>query len=442
MRDVELYQAVLGLQAPWTVINVGLDVTAQQVTVTVEPGPGPSPCPECQERVPGDDRKRRRWRHLDTCQFTTWIQADVPRVSGPLHGVKQIAVPWAEPGSQFTAWFARLAIDLLRECSVKGAAGVLRLTWDEAWGIKERAVARGLSRRPQDVVPHLGVDEKALAKRHRSLTVVADRDRSRVLYLAEDRKQKRLDGFWATLTPTQRDGIAAIAMDMGEPYTQSTGTHLAEAETTIVFDTFHVATHLHDAVARVRRTEHRALQERDDRRLTGTKSLWLMRPKDMTAEQHATFRTRPRTDLQVARAWPLKERFRQFWDYPYLGAARTCFARWFWRATPRRLTPVAEVATLIRRHLPNGLTYLQHGITNAGLAAVNATIQWVKKTARGFRNVERFKTAIYFQWGGLDLYPHESRKSPKKEDEPGVISRVPETHKEASSIHPGLRWFQ
>jgi transposase len=147
MRDFDLYQAVLGLKAPWTVVNVELDVKGEQVTVTVEAGAGPYPCPECQEGVPGYDRKRRRWRHLDTCQFTTWIQADLPRVSCPTHGVKQIALPWAEPGSQFTAWFERLAIDLLRECSVKGAAGLLRITWDEAWGLKARAVARGLSRR-------------------------------------------------------------------------------------------------------------------------------------------------------------------------------------------------------------------------------------------------------------------------------------------------------
>ena len=409
MRDFELYQAVLGLQAPWTVVNVELDVKGQQVTVSVEPGPGPYACPECQEPVPGYDRKRRRWRHLDTCQFTTWIQADVPRVNCPTHGVKQIAVPWAEPGSQFTAWFERLAIDVLRECSVKGAAGLLRLTWDEAWGIKERAVARGLSRRTQEGVVHLGVDEKAIAKRHRYLTVVANLTRSRVLYLAEDRKQESLDGFWATLTPAQRDGIAAIAMDMWEPYIQSTRAHLPEAETKIVFDKFHVAKHLHDAVDRVRRTEHRVLTQTGDRRLTGTKYLWLMRPKAMTAEQAATFRALQRTDLKVARAWILKERFRQFWDYTYRGAAQNFFARWFWRATHSRLRPMAEVATLIRRHFPNVLTYLRHGITNAGLEAVNATIQWVKKTARGFRNVEHFKTAIYFHCGGLDLHPTHTK---------------------------------
>jgi transposase len=409
MRDVELYQAVLGVQAPWAVVTVELDVKRQPVVVTVDAGPGPYPCPECQERVPGYDRKRRRGRHLDTCQFTTWSQADVPRVTCPPHGVQQPAIPWAEPGSQCTAWFERLAIDLLRECSVKGAAGLLRITWDEAWGIKERAVARGLSRRTQAVVPHLGVDEQAIAKRPRDLTVVADLERSRVLYLAEDRTQESLDGFWTTLAPAQRDGIEAIAMDRWEPYLQSPRAHLAEADTTIVFDTFHVAKHLHDAVDGVRRMEHRALTQTGDRRLTGTKYLWLMRPKDMTAEPRATFRALQRTDLKVARAWALKERFRQFWDCTYRGAAQNFFARWFWRATHSRLRPMAEVAKLSRRHLPNVLTYLQPGITNAGLEAVNATIQWVKNTARGFRNVEPFKTAISFPCGGLDLYPTHTK---------------------------------
>ena len=409
MRDIELYRAILGLPAPWTVLSVNLDVKGQQVTVQVHAGDGPFACPECQAEAPGYDRKPRRWRHLDTCQFTTWIEAEVPRIECPTHGVKQVRVPWAEPGSQFTALFERLAIDLLRECAVQGAADLLRITWDEAWGIKARAVTRGLARRGREVVVHLGVDEKAIAKRHRYLTVVADLDRSRVLALAEDRKQESLDGFWATLTPAQREGIEAIAMDMWEPYVQSTLAHVDDATAKIVFDKFHIAKHLHDAVDKVRKAEHRALQEAKDDRLTGTKYLWLMRPQAMTDAQRATFRNLLRCDLKVARAWALNERFRHFWGYIYPGAAQRFFARWFWRATHSRLTPMAAVAKLIQRHLPNVLTYLRHRLTNAGLEAVNATIQWVKKTARGFRNVEHFKTAIYFHCGGLDLYPHETR---------------------------------
>ncbi|GIW55731.1 MAG: ISL3 family transposase [Nitrospiraceae bacterium] len=325
------------------------------------------------------------------------------------HGIRQIRVPWAEPGSQFTALFERWAIDLLRECSVKGAAGLLRITWDEAWGIKARAVKRGLARREHEVVAHLGVDEKAIAKRPRDLTVVADLDRSRVLHLADDRKQESLDAFWATLTPEQRAGIQAVAMDMWEPYVQSTHAHLPEAAAKIVFDKFHVAKHVHEAVDAVRKAEHRALKQAGDERLTGTKSLWLMRPQDMSEEQRRTFRTLRQGELKVARAWALKERVRQLWQYRYPGAAQRFFARWFWWATHSRLRPMAEVAKLIRRHLPNVLTYLQHGITNAGLEAVNAVIQWVKKTARGFRNVEHFKTAIYFHCGGLDLYPTHTK---------------------------------
>src|SRR5262245_52931338 len=173
MRDVELYRAILGLTPPWTVVSVELDVSGQRVVVQVDAGAGPFVCPECGTAGIRYDRKPRRWRHLATMQFTTWIEADVPRVECAIHGVRQIRIPWAEPGSQFTALFERLAIDLLRECSLTGAGRLLRITWDEAWGIKGRAVKRGLARRGQENVPHLGVEEKAIAKRHRYLTLVA-----------------------------------------------------------------------------------------------------------------------------------------------------------------------------------------------------------------------------------------------------------------------------
>ncbi|MGE0474386.1 MAG: transposase family protein, partial [Nitrospirales bacterium] len=95
MRDIELYRAILGLQEPWMVMNnVELDMPGQQVVVTVDSGPGPFPCPICQTPALGYDRKLRRWRHLDTCQFTTIIQAEVPRVQCSTHGVKQLAIPW------------------------------------------------------------------------------------------------------------------------------------------------------------------------------------------------------------------------------------------------------------------------------------------------------------------------------------------------------------
>lgn len=137
------------------VVDADLDVQGQQVTVTA--GDGPFLCPECQTGVPGYDKKPRRWPHLDTCQLTTWIVADVPRVECLTHGAKQIRVPWAEPGDQFTALFERFAIDVLRQCSVQGGADLVRMNCDEAWGTKARALARGLPRLGQEVVAHLGL---------------------------------------------------------------------------------------------------------------------------------------------------------------------------------------------------------------------------------------------------------------------------------------------
>jgi len=82
MRDINLYKAILGLAPPWTVVNVKLDVMGQQITVQVQVADGPFPCPECQTTFPGSDRKPRRRRHLDTCQFTS-----LDRGRGPAGGV-------------------------------------------------------------------------------------------------------------------------------------------------------------------------------------------------------------------------------------------------------------------------------------------------------------------------------------------------------------------
>ena len=51
------------------------------------------------------------------------------------------------------------------------------------------------------------------------------------------------------------------------------------------------------------------------------------------------------------------------------------------------------------------MTYYQHPVTNAMSEGLNSQIQKIKSMAHGFRNIEHFKTAIYFHCGGLELYP-------------------------------------
>src|SRR5712692_4997672 len=379
MRDRELYATILGVTAPWTVDRVDLDVAGGAVHVWLARTEGaPAQYPECQRPCTIYDHRDREWRHLDTCQLQTRLHARVPRVDCPTHGVLQSVVPWATPGSKFTLLFERLAIDWLREAAVTAVGRQLKLGWDAVWGIERRAVARGLARRATLTLRHVGVDEKSFQRRHDYVTVVSDLDGARVLFVADDRKQESLEAFWALgLTAAQRTALEAIAMDMWAPYVQATRAQVPDADAKIVFDRFHCAKHLNEGVDRVRRAEHRELQARGDTRLTGTKYAWLRHPDRFTRA-----------------AW------RAF------GASRTFFRRWYFWATHSRLQPMIEKARMLKTHLPNILTYLRHRITNATAEGLNSKIQWIRYTARGFRNRENFKTAIYFHCGGLDLYPH------------------------------------
>jgi transposase len=236
---------------------------------------------------------------------------------------------------------------------------------------------------------------------------VCDLEARCVLYVADDRKQQSLEAFWALgLTEPQRQGLVGIAMDMWAPYIQATRVRIPDADAKIVFDVFHCAKHLNEGVDRVRRAEHQALRAVGDTRLTGTKYTWLRNPTHFRPDQWRAFKALRTSKLQVARAWALKEAAANLWMYRSVPAARAFFKRWYFWATHSRLKPMIEKARLLKRHLPNILTYLTHRITNATAEGLNSKIQWIRYTARGFRNRAHFKTAIYFHCGKLDLYPH------------------------------------
>src|SRR5688572_30040392 len=102
MHDRDLYARILGILPPWTVGEVELDEAQQEVCVyLLIDRSEPLKCPTCQKVAPRYDFRTRRWRHLDTCQYRTILLAEVPRVECPEHGIHQIRVHWAEPGSRF-----------------------------------------------------------------------------------------------------------------------------------------------------------------------------------------------------------------------------------------------------------------------------------------------------------------------------------------------------
>jgi len=407
MQDRQLYQQILGIVSPWSVERVELALEEGKVRVFLTHASGAAwCCPECSRACPLHDHQEERvWRHLDTCQYQTLLCAALPRTDCPEHGVKVVRVPWAEPHSRFTALFERLVIDWLQDASQSAVAERMGLSWDEVHAIMHRAVKRGLARREAEPIPRLGVDEKAFRKGHRYVTLVNDLDQGRVLYVAAERKQESLDGFWNTITPAQLASIEAVAMDMWEAYEKSVRKHLPNAADKIVYDKFHIAQHLGEAVDRIRRKEHKALQAEGDSRLTGTKYDWLRNPNNFTADAWRDFAALRNSKLKTARGWALKEQGMVMWDFKTETQARRHFSWWYRWATHSRLKPMIEKAKMLEARLPNILTYLKHRITNAASESLNSKIQWVKYTARGFRNFNNFVTAIYFHCGGLKLAP-------------------------------------
>jgi transposase len=334
----------------------------------------------------------------------------VPRVACPRHGVRQATVPWAAPSSRFTASFEAWAIAVLLKTDVQGAAQLLRISWDQAWGIMERAVARGQRRKRRRVIRSLGIDEKAVGKGQDYFTLVIDLGRSTVEYIGEGRNAASLDGFYEQLTARQLAGIEAVAMDMWQPYFCSTCQHVPQARAKIVFDRYHVMTHMNRAVDTVRKQEHRALRSQGDETLSGTKYLWLFAEENLPAAHQERFALLQRRHLKTSRAWALKEMLRDLWNYRRRGWALRHFQGWYQWAVRCRLLPVRKVAQMIKGHLENVLTYFGHRITTAACEGLNSKIQSIKHSAFGFRNRDNFRTAIFFHCGGLNLFPATHKK--------------------------------
>jgi transposase len=382
MRDIDVFTQLLSLERPWAVDEVIFDAKGESIGVFVgHRGNARFRCPKCGAVLPlYDHTPPRKWRHLDHGSWLTLVFARVPRVACLFHGIQRVRLPWALPGSRFTFGFEKQAIDTLLEADVLGASRLLRLSWDETWGLMKRAVERGLKAKRRRVIPYLGADEKAIAKRHRYVTLIGDLERGTIEFIAFDRKKSSLDAFYQSLSPRQLAGIRAVAMDMWEPYISSTLQHVPDAANKIVFDRFHVMKHMLEAVDSVRKAEHRVLQAQDDDTLKGTKYFWFFSEENVPEKDADRFAYLKRLHLKTSRAWAIKECLRDLWNYQHKHAARRHWQAWHAWAIRSRLKPVVKAARMIEGHLENVLTYCEHRITNATIEGLNSKIQTVKKT--------------------------------------------------------------
>lgn len=429
LETTDFFADILGIRAPWLVVRVLTNHCQKKVDVYVDHEKNiQARCPECQEFFSiYDHGVEREFRHLDVCQLATIIHVRLPRVKCPRHGVLQIASEFGEERAGITHAFERRILDIAQVCDIQAAAGLCDVGWDQCWGIIERAVERGMSRKPHRIPEHIGVDEKSIAKGHVYETLVYDQQRGTVEFVCDDRGQDSLEAYYKQFETKELADVQSVAMDMWDPYIAATKAYIPNAQKKIVFDRYHVMKYVVDAVDAVRKNEHRSLMKKGVETLKGTKYLWLTSNENLSEDGQKEFEELRKKKLKVARAWAIKEHIRSMWDYFYEGCMRKFFAHWYWWATHCRLEPIIKAAITLKRHLDNIVTHAKHHVSNALGESINSKIEKIKRIACGFRNRSHYRIAIFFHCGGLDLYARP-RKGPSLRIRPFITQPVGDTH--------------
>ncbi len=396
---------------------MSLDVESSTVTVRLDYDATPSDtatarlfaCPTCGSAARVYDRREERlWRHLDSCQFQTFLAASLPRVSCPTHGILTASVFWAEPNARFTVLFEAFAIRVLQATGVQSrVARLLHLSPGQVHDLMGRAVERGLQRRDgAEPLEHLSVDEKSHQSGHHYISVLSDPQGKRVLDVGEGRGQQAVEAlFTSVIGEEQRPGIRSASMDMWPAFLNAREVVFPQADT--VHDRYHIAAYLGEAVDKTRRNEHRTLTRQDDATLNKTKYLWLRSQANLTDKLKAALDALTSLDLETAKVWAFKESFRQFFACATQDEAKRFFENWHESALALGNTYLTKVAQMLKKHIAGLLAYIQHRVTNATAESLNALIQQIKANAKGFRKWQSFRIAILFFLGKLYLQPHK-----------------------------------
>jgi transposase len=280
--------------------------------------------------------------------------------------------------------FERLAVDVMLECSINATRKILRISWEEADGIQQRAVKRGLARKPPSLPRKVCIDEKSVGQGHDyvSLVIRVDGQGPAIDYIASGRTEDALKPYWDGLSDEALQGIECVAMDLWEPFIKSVRTHVPDANSKIVHDPFHLVQHMNKAVDAVRRHEVNLLSSKDAKPLKGTRQMWLYGMENLPKKWASSLKAFKESKFKTTRAWHLKEMFRGLYQCENPIQAHAYWKDWNLSAMRSKLKPVKKVARMIKERIDQVLTFFVHRHTNAHAESMNSRIQAMIKKAR------------------------------------------------------------
>ncbi|MCU7731218.1 ISL3 family transposase, partial [Actinoplanes sp. KI2] len=338
------------------------------------------------------DRSRRRWRHLGFGRRSVWIEAEIRRVDCRSCGrVRTEWTPWARPRSRFTRDFEDMACWLVKRMSKTSVAKLLGTTWAKVDALVRDLVDEHLDIDRLDGLSRIGVDEIAYRKGRKFLTVVADHDTGRVVFVGEGRNQHIFGEFLQSLGEAGRERIEAVSMDMTAIYRKATQAHVPHAQ--ICLDPFHVIKWASEALDVAYGTAREQGVKISVPGLTPAQT-WqrargaLRQPAEKHDPQRAAIieqlrRKHPR----LYRAWQLKEDLRELYRLPP-ARADDHLRRWINRAKRSGINAFSTLARRLRRHRDGVLNAIHLGLSNSLIEGINAGIRLIQRRAHGYADLD------------------------------------------------------
>jgi transposase len=372
------------------------DYRLGQTHFTIHQEPASCRCSACgSPRVHSRGQVVRRFRSLPIGRRPTFVALPIPRVECQSCGlVRQVEVPFADPRRSYTSSFERYALELGRHMTIRDVAAHLGVGWDLIKEIQRRDLRRRFAKPKLKHLRHIAIDEIAVAKGHRYLTIVLDLESGAVVFVGDGKGAAALMPFWKRLRPSGAK-IEAVAMDMSAGYRGAVATNLPKAK--IVFDRFHVVKLFNDKLSDLRRALHReATDVLHKQVLKGTRWLLLKNPEnlDETKDEKKRLEEALALNKTLATAYYLKEDLRQFWEQPGKRFATAFLDGWIRRAGASGIRMLQQMAATLAAYRSGLLAYYDVRITSGPLEGTNNKIKTMKRQAYGFRDREFFKLKI------------------------------------------------
>jgi transposase len=351
-------------------------------------------CPCCQSQdVSIKETKERVFRMLNLGNKRAYLKINTYKVWCQRCDAKVwLKLPFTIGKLPMTKSFMQYIVQLTAITTLLAVAILLGLQWNTVKNIDKANLAKRAKQFSFKKLRYLSIDEIAIKKGHKYMTIFSDISTGRIIHAVEGRKEEALRPFLKQLAKKARR-LRGIAIDMSAAYASSVRLHLPNVE--IIFDRFHVTKLLTDTIDKIRRFEYARHNNKGLRVLKGQRFLLLRNFADLDPAQQDHLKQLLEINQPLAIAHSMKEQFRLFWSCQSRLEGARFLALWIITALDSGVALLAKTARTFLHRAAGLLSYFDHRIDNGKAEGINNKIKVLKRQAYGFRDQEYFKLRLY-----------------------------------------------